>query len=123
MRGLLHVVRVVGRRAVGEGVETARHAPARAGRAAPALLVAALLANFGCGYQTGGKGELLPKTLHTIASRRSRTDHDEIQADRPAAARDRARIQHAHALSRGGRPGGGRRGAEGEITGSIRRRR
>jgi hypothetical protein len=82
----------VRRGAVGEGVETARRAAAqartlgfdavvsegarverrgfaRAGRGALplTLLVAALLAAAGCGYQVGGKGELLPKTLHTIA--------------------------------------------------------
>jgi hypothetical protein len=34
----------------------------------PAILTAALLLGAaGCGYQTGGKGETLPATLHTIA--------------------------------------------------------
>lgn len=31
------------------------------------LLAAALLSATGCGYQTGGKGDALPSTLHTIA--------------------------------------------------------
>ncbi len=34
---------------------------------APVLMAALLLGSAGCGYQTGGKGETLPKTLHTIA--------------------------------------------------------
>jgi hypothetical protein len=40
----------------------------RAAARIPAILMAALMFGAaGCGYQTGGKGETLPATLHTIA--------------------------------------------------------
>lgn len=37
------------------------------GALAPALMAAMLLGAASCGYKTGGKGETLPATLHTIA--------------------------------------------------------
>ena len=48
------------RSTVGDGRFNAAH-----GRSIGVLLVLSLL--VGCGYQTGGKGETLPVTLHTIA--------------------------------------------------------